>query len=148
MKALLQRVSSASVEIDKELFSSIGLGMLIFLGIEKNDTQNIADKMIDKILKFRMFADSNDKLNLNIKDIGGEILLVSQFTLAADTNSGTRAGFSTAKNPQDAKVLYDYFLQNLKHKHQKTQNGIFGADMQISLINNGPISFLLEVANA
>jgi D-tyrosyl-tRNA(Tyr) deacylase len=102
-------------------------------------------KMIDKILNYRIFADENDKMNLSVKDTNKEILAISQFTLAADTKSGTRAGFSTAMPPKPAEVLYDYFLANIKSKHKKIQTGIFGADMQISLINDGPISFILEV---
>jgi D-tyrosyl-tRNA(Tyr) deacylase len=145
MKALLQRVIKSSVEVDNKIVGEINSGILLFIGIEKNDDEKIAIKMIDKILNYRIFADENDKMNLSIKDTNKEILAISQFTLAADTKSGTRAGFSTAMPPKPAEVLYDYFLDNIKSKHKKIQTGIFGADMQISLINDGPISFILEV---
>jgi D-tyrosyl-tRNA(Tyr) deacylase len=145
MKALLQRVIKSSVEVDNKIVGKINSGILLFIGIEKNDDEKIAIKMIDKILNYRIFADENDKMNLSVKDTNKEILAVSQFTLAADTKSGTRAGFSTAMPPKPAEVLYDYFLANIKSKHKKIQTGIFGADMQISLINDGPISFILEV---
>jgi D-tyrosyl-tRNA(Tyr) deacylase len=145
MKALLQRVIKSSVEIDNKIVGEINSGILLFIGIEKNDDEKIAIKMIDKILNYRIFADENDKMNLSVKDTNKEILAISQFTLAADTKSGTRAGFSTAMPPKPAEVLYDYFLDNIKSKHKKIQTGVFGADMQISLINDGPISFILEV---
>jgi D-tyrosyl-tRNA(Tyr) deacylase len=145
MKALLQRVIKSSVEVDNKIVGKINSGILLFIGIEKNDDEKIAIKMIDKILNYRIFADENDKMNLSVKDTDKEILAISQFTLAADTKSGTRAGFSIAMPPKPAEVLYDYFLANIKSKHKKIQTGIFGADMQISLINDGPISFILEV---
>jgi D-tyrosyl-tRNA(Tyr) deacylase len=145
MKALLQRVTKSSVEVDNKIVGEINSGILLFIGIEKNDDEKIAIKMIDKILNYRIFADENDKMNLSVKDTNKEILAISQFTLAADTKSGTRAGFSTAMPPKPAEILYDYFLANIKSKHKKIQTGIFGADMQISLINDGPISFILEV---
>jgi len=145
MRVLLQRVKKSSVEVDGDLIANIGNGVLVFIGIEKNDTKKIATKMIDKILNYRIFKDENDKMNLSIKDIAGEVLTVSQFTLAADTKSGTRAGFSTAMPPNLAQKLYNYFVENIHQKHQKTKFGIFGADMQISLVNDGPISFILEI---
>jgi D-tyrosyl-tRNA(Tyr) deacylase len=146
MKALLQRVHSASVEISGEQVGSIATGVLVFLGIEKNDTQHTALKMLGKILKFRIF-EQDGKMNASVQDVGGGVLLVSQFTLAADTKSGTRAGFSTAMPPQDAEKLYNYFLENLTSQHSQVASGVFGADMQVSLVNDGPVSFILEVAN-
>jgi D-tyrosyl-tRNA(Tyr) deacylase len=110
MKALLQRVTKSSVEVDNKIVGEINSGILLFIGIEKNDDEKIAIKMIDKILNYRIFADENDKMNLSVKDTNKEILAISQFTLAANTKSGTRAGFSTAMPPKPAEILYDYFL--------------------------------------
>lgn len=145
MKALLQRVTHSSVRIDEKIVGEISAGILLFIGIEKNDTQDIADKMIGKILNYRLFEDDEQKMNLSVKNIDGEVLVVSQFTLAADTKSGTRAGFSSAMPPKEAEALYDYFVENMRGQHPQIVTGIFGADMQISLLNDGPISFILEV---
>ena len=141
MKALIQRVSSSHVEVSGKVVGKINKGLLVFLGLEKQDSEVDADKMINKVLSYRVFPDENQKMNLSLNDISGDILLVSQFTLAADTKNGTRAGFSTAMPPNDAENLYNYFVEfNLK-----TECGIFGADMSVSLINDGPVTFLLEV---
>ncbi|KAA0448948.1 MAG: D-tyrosyl-tRNA(Tyr) deacylase [Candidatus Thioglobus sp.] len=144
MKALVQRVSSAKIEIDGKITGAIEQGILVFLGLEKADEKPQVDKIIKKILSYRIFADEEKKMNLSVKDIGGAVLVVSQFTLAADTKSGSRAGFSTAKPPAAAKVLYDYFLTQLKNSYPLVESGIFGADMQVSLCNDGPVTFLLE----
>ncbi len=144
MKALIQRVSSAKVEVDKKVVGEIDQGLLVLLGIEKYDEQSEADKMIKRLLSYRIFNDDNDKMNLSVKAINGGILVVSQFTLVADTNSGTRPGFSTAKPPQEAEKLYDYFMQTMSQSYTQVANGIFGADMQVSLVNDGPVTFLLE----
>jgi D-tyrosyl-tRNA(Tyr) deacylase len=144
MKALIQRVDCASVKVNNEIVGEIQQGILLFIGIEKNDESAQIDKMVQRVLSYRVFYDDNEKMNLSLKDIGGELLVVSQFTLAADTKSGTRAGFSTAKPPQTAKVLYEYFLKQVKQAHSKVASGQFGADMKISLVNNGPITFLLS----
>ena len=145
MKALIQRVSSSQVKVDGKLVGSVEKGLLVFLGLEKQDTRAMADKMINKIISYRLFSDQNQKMNLSLKDIHGEILIISQFTLAADTKNGTRAGFSTAMPPLDAESLYDYFVENTMSSDLKVETGIFGADMKVSLVNDGPVTFLLEV---
>lgn len=145
MKALIQRVSSSKVNVSGKSVGSIEKGLLVFLGLEKQDTSSMADKMINKIISYRVFPDQNQKMNLSLKDINGEILIISQFTLAADTNNGTRAGFSTAMPPLDAEGLYDYFVEETKNLSLRVQTGVFGADMKVSLVNDGPVTFLLEV---
>jgi len=145
MKALIQRVSSSKVNVSGKSVGSIEKGLLVFLGLEKQDTRSMADKMINKIISYRVFPDQNQKMNLSLKDINGEILIISQFTLAADTKNGTRAGFSTAMPPLDAQVLYDYFVEETENSSLKVQTGVFGADMKVSLVNDGPVTFLLEV---
>ena len=145
MKALIQRVSSSQVEVEGNVVGKINKGLLVLIGIEKQDIEIDADKMINKVLSYRVFPDENQKMNLSLNDISGDILLVSQFTLAADTKNGTRAGFSTAMPPNDAKNLYNYFVEKTRAFNLKTECGIFGADMSVSLINDGPVTFLLEV---
>ena len=145
MKALIQRVSSSQVKVDGKLVGSVEKGLLVFLGFEKQDTRSMADKMINKIISYRLFPDQNQKMNLSLQDINGEILIISQFTLAADTKNGTRAGFSTAMPPLDAESLYDYFVENTRSSGLKVETGIFGADMKVSLVNDGPVTFLLQV---
>jgi len=143
MKALIQRVSSASVVVDGDTVGAINQGLLVFIGVEKNDSLIEADKMINRLLSYRVFADSQYKMNLSVSDVAGGVLLISQFTLAADTKSGTRPGFSTAKPPVEAERLYDYMVESFKSKHTDVASGIFGADMQVSLVNDGPVTFLL-----
>ena len=145
MKALIQRVSSSQVNVSGKKVGSIEKGLLVFLGLEKQDTRPMAEKMINKIISYRVFPDQNQKMNLSLQDINGEILVISQFTLAADTKNGTRAGFSTAMLPADAESLYDYFVEITKSSSLKVETGIFGADMKVSLINDGPVTFLLKV---
>ncbi len=144
MKALIQRVTEARVEVDGQVRGQIDQGILVFLGIEKTDELAQADKMIKRLLSYRVFYDDEQKMNLSVKDISGGVLLISQFTLAADTNSGTRAGFSTAKAPAEAQSMYDYMLNQLKTQHNNVASGVFGADMQVSLTNDGPVTFLLS----
>jgi len=144
MKALIQRVKNASVTINQELYSSINKGILVFLGVEKTDTKENADWLINKLLKLRIFEDENEKMNFSISDIGGEILVVSQFTLAGDCKKGTRPSFDNAKNPTEANELYEYFVQELKKSNLNIQTGVFQAMMDISLINDGPVTFMLE----
>jgi len=144
MKALIQRVSSASVVVDGDTVGAINQGLLVFIGVEKNDSLIEADKMINRLLSYRVFADSQDKMNLSVSDVAGGVLLISQFTLAADTKSGTRPGFSTAKPPMEAERLYDYMVESFKVKHNGVASGVFGADMQVSLVNDGPVTFLLS----
>lgn len=144
MKVLIQRVSTAKVEVEGEIIGEINQGILVFLGIEKADEKPQVDKIIKKLLAYRIFYDEQEKMNLSVADINGGVLVVSQFTLAANTQSGTRAGFSSAKPPAPAKKLYDYFLAQIKQIHSPVESGIFGADMQVSLTNDGPVTFLLE----
>ena len=143
MKALIQRVTSSSVEVDSTNVGQINKGLLVFIGIEKLDELSHADKMINKILSYRVFSDANDKMNLSVSDINGDVLLVPQFTLAADTKNGTRAGFSTAMKPLEAENIYDYMVEKFK-TYLYTQSGVFGANMKVSLVNDGPVTFLLE----
>ena len=143
MKALIQRVTTSSVEVDGTNVGEINKGLLVFIGIEKLDELSHADKMINKILSYRVFSDENDKMNLSVIDINGDVMLVPQFTLAADTKNGTRAGFSTAMKPLEAENIYDYMVEKFK-TFVNIQSGIFGADMKVSLVNDGPVTFLLE----
>ena len=132
------------VEVDDKIVGQIDSGLLVFVGIEKQDDLLNADKMIERIISYRVFSDSDGKMNLNLKDIGGSILIVSQFTLAADTKNGTRAGFSTAMPLIQAESIYDYIVEKIKALKIDTQCGIFGADMKVSLVNDGPVTFLLD----
>jgi len=144
MKALLQRVSTSKVEVEGRVVGQINKGLLVFIGIEKQDDTISSDKMVKKILSYRVFSDSDDKMNLSVSDINGDLLIVSQFTLAADTKNGTKAGFSTAMPPTEAENLYNYFLEKTKSMATITESGIFGTDMRVSLVNDGPVTFLLE----
>lgn len=144
MKALLQRVKYASVTTDNRLVAKIGKGLLIFLGIEKNDTQIQADYLAHKAANLRIFEDNFHKMNLSVKDTNGEILVVSQFTLAGDISRGNRPGFETAAAPEEANKLYLYFSDKLREQEITVKNGIFQADMQVELLNDGPVTFMLE----
>ena len=143
MKTVIQRVKKASVEVGAERVGVIDQGALLFLGIQKTDSQNTADKLLEKILAYRIFADEQQKMNLSLRDIGGGLLIVSQFTLAADTQKGLRPSFSSAASPAQALELYSYFVARAKEIHATFATGIFGADMQVSLINDGPVTFML-----
>lgn len=145
MLGLIQRTKSASVSVNNEIVGEIQQGILLLLGIQKTDTEETANKLIDKILSYRIFSDENNKMNCNLQQIGGGILIVSQFTLAADTKKGTRPSFSSAAPPQQAETLYDYFVAQMRSKHTQVATGIFAADMQVSLINDGPVTFMLEM---
>ncbi len=144
MKALLQRVKSAGVSIGGQSYSSIEQGLLILLGVEKGDTETEAAWLAQKIINLRIFEDSAGKMNLSVQDIKGELLVVSQFTLAGDTSRGNRPGFDTAARPDVAKPLYEYVVKELRHSGLKVETGVFQADMQVSLINDGPVTFMLE----
>tara|TARA_R110002167_G_scaffold92191_14_gene247740 strand:- start:8285 stop:8722 length:438 start_codon:yes stop_codon:yes gene_type:complete len=145
MKALLQRVKFARVEVEGECVGEINQGLLVFLGLEKHDDEAAVTKMMTRLLNYRVFSDSNGKMNQSVMDVGGGVLLVSQFTLAAETKKGLRPGFSTAAAPNIAEGLYEHALAELNQLYGKVANGKFGADMQISLLNDGPVTFLLEI---
>lgn len=145
MIGLLQRVTQASVEIDGEKIAGIGNGLLVLLGVERGDDAAKADKMVNKILNYRVFEDGQGKMNLSLKDMGGELLLVPQFTLAANTNSGMRPSFSSAAAPDDGRQWFDYVVQLADKQIEKVQVGRFGADMQVGLVNDGPVTFWLQV---
>ena len=145
MLGLIQRVSSASVSIERQTHGQINQGILLLLGVEKNDTQSQADRLLQKILNYRIFTDGEGKLNLSLSDICGDLLVVSQFTLAADTKKGLRPSFSSAAPPAQAENLYDYFLTQATALNKgKVASGLFAADMQVSLCNDGPVTFLLQ----
>ncbi len=144
MIALIQRVTQAHVDIGGETVGSIGKGLLVLLGVERHDTEGGADKLLDKVLSYRVFSDENGKMNLNVRQAGGAVLAVSQFTLAADTAKGLRPSFSHAAGPESAQVLYDYFCRRCAEKIE-TATGRFAADMQVSLVNDGPVTFWLQV---
>ncbi len=144
MKALIQRVKSASVRINNELFSSIDKGVLVFLGVEKSDEKENAEKLAQKISVLRIFEDENEKMNLSVKDIHGEILVVSQFTLCGDCKKGTRPSFDNAASHEKAVDLYEYFIKCIKETNIPVKTGKFRAMMDIELINDGPVTFFLE----
>ena len=146
MRALLQRVSEASVEVDEEIIGRIGSGFLIFICALAGDEESVADQLVNKICKLRVFADENGKMNLSLLDIGGGALVVSQFTLAADISRGNRPGFSYAANRKDGKRLYEYFASQLKSRDVSVATGSFGANMKVCLINDGPATFWLDTA--
>jgi len=145
MIALVQRVNRAAVEVDQQVVGQIKQGLLVLLGVERHDTTQLSDKLLKKIVNYRMFSDENGKMNLSLLDIQGELLVVSQFTLAAETNKGLRPGFSGAATPAQAQELYEYLVAQSKSYGLDTQTGRFGADMQVSLINDGPVTFSLTV---
>ncbi|MDG0969266.1 MAG: D-aminoacyl-tRNA deacylase [Porticoccaceae bacterium] len=144
MIGLIQRVNSAKVMVNQATIGQIDRGILLLLGIEKKDDTKTAEKLLHKILNYRIFSDLQGKMNLSLADTGGGLLVVSQFTLAADTKKGLRPSFSSAAPPVQAKDLYTYFVATAHLQHPVVQQGCFGADMQVSLINDGPVSFLLN----
>lgn len=144
MKILIQRVDKAAVEVSGELISKIEKGLLVFLGINKGDTKEEAESLAYRCINFRIFEDRNEKMNLSVSDVDGEILLVPQFTLSANCNKGHRPGFDTAAPPGTAKKLYLHFAEQLTERGIKPQLGEFGKSMQVNLTNNGPATFLLE----
>ncbi|HGM5582543.1 TPA: D-aminoacyl-tRNA deacylase [Pseudomonas putida] len=145
MKGLLQRVRAARVEVEGEIVGAVDQGLLVLVAVEPADTREHADKLLHKLLNYRVFSDPQGKMNLSLKDIGGGLLLVSQFTLAADTRSGMRPGFSTAAPPELGAELFDYLLQQAKLQHSIVESGRFGADMQVHLVNDGPVTFMLQI---
>ena len=143
MIALMQRVTQAKVEVGGEVVGQIGKGLLVLLGVEKDDDRQKADKLAEKVLNYRVFSAENDKLNLNVQQVAGEVLVVSQFTLVADTQKGLRPSFSKGATPSLANELYEYFAQKCGEK-VKVECGRFAADMQVSLVNEGPVTFWLQ----
>ena len=144
MKFVIQRVESASVEIDKKTIAEIKKGYLVLIGITHDDTKDIADYLINKLINLRVFEDENGKLNLSLNDIKGELLLVSQFTLYGDCLRGNRPSFIQAANPKYANELYEYIVNECEQKVQTVKSGIFGANMKINLINDGPVTIIIE----
>lgn len=143
MIALIQRVSSASVTVNQNVIGEIEKGLLVFLAIEPDDTPAKAKRLSERVAGYRIFNDENNKMNLNVKQVGGNILVVSQFTLAADTNSGLRPSFTSAAKPKLSKELYQYFCQQLRVQGFSVPTGEFGADMKVQLLNDGPVTFTL-----
>ncbi len=148
MIALLQRVSQASVVVDGNTIAAIDAGLLVLLCAERGDSEREADALLAKLLGYRVFADAAGKMNLSVTDIAGGLLLVPQFTLAADTKSGTRPSFTPAAKPEDGRRLFDYVVRQAKTRHAIVETGQFGADMKVSLTNDGPVTFWLQVAPA
>jgi D-aminoacyl-tRNA deacylase len=144
MIALLQRVTRASVEISGEMHASIARGLLVLIGVKPDDDETQASKLAERLLNYRVFSDDAGKMNLSLRQIGGDLLLVPQFTLAADTHHGLRPGFSGAAPPEQGRRLFDALLEAARARHGSVQSGIFGADMQVSLINDGPVTLWLE----
>lgn len=144
MLALLQRVNFAKVVVDGKVTGQMDKGILAFIGLEKGDDEAKCKRMFDKIVKYRMFYDENEKMNLNVEQVSGSILLVSQFTLAANTASGNRPSFDPAMAPSEAKVLYEKFIAYAHSKFPRVEEGIFAADMKVNLENDGPVTFMLK----
>lgn len=144
MKALIQRVSHAKVEVEGEVTGAIDGGILLLLGVEKEDSEADADKLLKKVLSYRIFSDDDGKMNLNVQQVAGGLLVVSQFTLVADTRKGNRPGFSRGATPAEGERLYEYFVTQARAAHEQVATGRFGADMKVSLLNDGPVTFMLE----
>lgn len=145
MKALLQRVSRAAVEVEGVTVGAIGPGLLVFVGIEPVDDEAACGRMLKRLLEYRVFADGEQRMNLSLQDVDGGLLLVSQFTLAADTRSGRRPSFSSAAPPAQGERLFSHLVSLARDLHPQVQTGRFGADMQVSLVNDGPVTFLLSI---
>lgn len=146
MIGLLQRVSAARVEVAGRLIGHIQHGLLVLVGVQRGDTEAQADRLLERLLTYRVFADLEGRMNRSLEDVAGGLLLVPQFTLAADTRKGTRPGFSPAAPPQQGQQLFDYLISRARLRHGVVQSGAFGADMQVTLTNDGPVTFWLQVA--
>ncbi len=144
MKLIVQRVKNASVTVDKKMVGKINEGFLVLIGVTHNDTKETADYLVKKLCNLRIFEDENEKMNLSIKDVNGELLLVSQFTLYADCSGGNRPSFVNSAKPEVANELYEYFVSECKKHISKVETGIFGAHMDVELLNNGPVTIILE----
>ena len=144
MRAVVQRVSSSKVTVDGEVTGEINKGLLVLLGVTHEDTSKDVDYIIDKVLNLRIFEDENEKMNLSLKDVGGELLVVSQFTLYGDVRKGRRPNFMNALGGNEAKVFYDKFIESMKETGLKIETGIFGADMKVDIKNDGPVTILLD----
>ena len=146
MRFVIQRVKESEVRVDGEVLGSIGKGFMVLIGVSNSDTKEIADKMIKKLLGMRIFEDSDGKTNLSLHDVNGELLLISQFTLYADCRKGNRPSFTNAGKPDMAKQMYEYIIDQCKKEIPVVEQGIFGADMKISLLNDGPFTIILDSA--
>ncbi|MGZ8227756.1 MAG: D-aminoacyl-tRNA deacylase [Methylococcaceae bacterium] len=144
MLTIIQRVTSASVTVNENIIGRVGVGIMALVGVEKEDTPKEADRLLERILNYRIFADSNDRMNLSLRDINGGLLLIPQFTLAADTRKGNRPSFTSAAPPEQGRQLFEYLQQFAKQTYHIVEFGEFGADMQVALINNGPVTFTLR----
>lgn len=146
MIALLQRVTEAGVRVDGKVIGSIERGILALIGVEHGDAPEHADRLIERLLNYRVFPDAEDRMNLSVQDIGGGVLLVPQFTLAADTRKGNRPSFTPAAAPADGERLFNHVVERVREKWARVATGAFGADMQVSLVNDGPVTFWLRVS--
>ncbi|HEY6095885.1 MAG TPA: D-aminoacyl-tRNA deacylase [Gallionellaceae bacterium] len=147
MIGLIQRVSEASVRVEGNTVGQIGRGLLVLAGVEKQDNESCAQRLLERILSYRVFPDAEGRMNLSLSDIGGELLLVPQFTLAADTRKGTRPSFSSAATPELGAALFAHFVHSARERHPRVETGVFGADMKVGLVNDGPVTFWLQVGN-
>lgn len=145
MIGLLQRVTQARVSVDGSIIGEIGGGLLVLVGVERGDSEAQADRLLERLLGYRVFSDADGRMNLSLKEIGGGLLLVPQFTLAADTRKGTRPGFSPAAEPEEGKRLFTYLLGEAQRNYWPVAAGQFGTDMQVMLVNDGPVTFWLQV---
>ena len=146
MKALIQRVTEASVTVDGQLIGEIGQGLLVLLGVERGDDADITRRLAERLTAYRIFADAAGKMNLSVSDISGSVLVVSQFTLVADTSKGLRPGFASAAKPEQAEQFYNLLVEKIRQQNIEVATGEFAADMQVRLVNDGPVTFLLEIS--